>query len=132
MSKTIRKPDGSYETTKVTKDSQGNTTTTITRTIDGKSETITTYDNAGGSGVIKQKEGGIAKSEEYSDRNIYVTKEGYAVPRNLWWPVVLIGRILVGNLLPVYIQIQIYYVLVTRSLSVWCFRWNSIEATDSR
>ncbi|XP_039950317.1 uncharacterized protein LOC126752082 [Bactrocera neohumeralis] len=84
MSKTIRKPDGSYETTKVTKDSQGNTTTTITRTIDGKSETITTYDNAGGSGVIKQKEGGIAKSEDLSDRNIYVTKEGYAVPRNLW------------------------------------------------
>ncbi|XP_020715989.1 uncharacterized protein LOC101451218 isoform X2 [Ceratitis capitata] len=57
MSKTIRKPDGSYETTKITKDSQGNT-------------------------VIKQKEGGIA--EKYSDRNIAVTKEGYAVPRNLW------------------------------------------------
>lgn len=84
MSKTIRKPDGSYETTKITKDSQGNTTTTITRTIDGKTETTTTYDNAAGSGTIKQREGNIAKREEYSNRNIFVTKEGYAVPRNLW------------------------------------------------
>ncbi|CAD7000000.1 unnamed protein product [Ceratitis capitata] len=62
MSKTIRKPDGSYETTKITKDSQGNTTTTVTRTVDGKSETITTYDNALGNTVIKQKEGGIAEN----------------------------------------------------------------------
>ncbi|XP_017466242.1 PREDICTED: uncharacterized protein LOC108359083 [Rhagoletis zephyria] len=84
MSKTIRKPDGSYETTKIIKDSQGNTTKTITRTIDGKTETITTSDNAAGAGTIKQKEGNIAKREEYSNRNIFVTKEGYAVPRNLW------------------------------------------------
>ncbi|XP_053959686.1 uncharacterized protein LOC128864180 [Anastrepha ludens] len=84
MSNTIRKPDGSYETTKITKDSQGNTTTTITRTIEGKSETVTAYNNAAGSGTIKQKEGSSTKMEEYSDRNISVTKEGYAVPRNLW------------------------------------------------
>ncbi|KAM7352012.1 uncharacterized protein ACRADG_004683 [Cochliomyia hominivorax] len=87
MTKTIRKPDGSYETTKVTQDSQGNKTTTITtRTQDGKTETITTYDGANvvGGGGTGHKQELKPETQLYSDRNVYVSKEGYALPRNLW------------------------------------------------
>lgn len=100
MTKTVRKPDGSYETTKVTTDSDGNKTTSVTRTVNGKSETVTTYDGAAGGGLNPGNGGGVTipyagngnndeselqqQQQVYSDRNIYVTKQGYAVPRNLW------------------------------------------------
>lgn len=91
MTKTIRKPDGTSETTKITQDSQGNKTTTITRTINGKTETITTYDGAAGGGGVGgnqqlplQKHSDKDEVKVYSDRNVYVSKEGYALPRNLW------------------------------------------------
>ncbi|GBP15828.1 hypothetical protein EVAR_70182_1, partial [Eumeta japonica] len=82
MTKTIRKPDGTYETTKITQDSQGNKTTTVTRTIDGKTETVTTYDGAAGGGAGKAQV--VPKPDEnkdavyYLNRNVYVSKEGYA------------------------------------------------------
>ncbi|XP_043644116.1 uncharacterized protein LOC122613786 isoform X2 [Drosophila teissieri] len=88
MTKTVRKPDGSYETTKVTQDSAGHKTTTVTRMIDGRKETTVTHD--GGAPALgmggkqlqqqQQKEVAVARGE----RNIFVTKEGYAMPRNLW------------------------------------------------
>ncbi|XP_013112640.1 uncharacterized protein LOC106090851 [Stomoxys calcitrans] len=83
MTKTIRKPDGTYETTKITQDSQGNKTTTVTRTVDGKTETKTTHDGIGGTKneVMLQSP---QEAQVYSDRNVYVSKEGYALPRNLW------------------------------------------------
>ncbi|XP_046805225.1 uncharacterized protein LOC124419504 [Lucilia cuprina] len=90
MTKTIRKPDGTYETTKVTQDSQGNKTTTVTRTVDGKTETITTYDGAAGGGtaghnqMLQRHADNKPEAQVYSDRNVYVSKEGYALPRNLW------------------------------------------------
>lgn len=89
MTKTVRKPDGTYETTKITQDSQGNKTTTVTRTVDGKTDTVTTYDGAtgGGSGhneMIKKHDDKREETQIYSDRNVYVSKEGYALPRNLW------------------------------------------------
>ncbi|XP_037883778.1 uncharacterized protein LOC119633975 isoform X1 [Glossina fuscipes] len=82
MTKTVRKPDGSYETTKITQDSQGNKTITTTRTKDGKSETVTTYDDA----VASAGKRSIKESSEIyeGERNIYLSKEGYALPRNLW------------------------------------------------
>jgi len=95
MTKTVRKPDGSYETTKVTQDSSGHKTTTITRMIDGRKETTVTHDGGdpslglGGKQQLQQrqqqlqlqqKEMAVARGE----RNIFVTKEGYAMPRNLW------------------------------------------------
>ncbi|XP_016983322.1 uncharacterized protein LOC108047592 [Drosophila rhopaloa] len=84
MTKTVRKPDGSYETTKVTQDSAGHKTTTVTRMIDGRKETIVTHDGGDGS----PKMGGQQKKEvvvaAQGERNIFVTKEGYAMPRNLW------------------------------------------------
>ncbi|XP_016995928.3 uncharacterized protein [Drosophila takahashii] len=81
MTKTVRKPDGSYETTKVTQDSSGHKTTTVTRMIDGRKETIVSHDGGEASPIGKQqKEVAVARGE----RNIFVTKEGYAMPRNLW------------------------------------------------
>ncbi|XP_037958553.1 uncharacterized protein LOC119688018 isoform X2 [Teleopsis dalmanni] len=81
MTKTIRKPDGTYETTKITQDSQGNKRTTITQTKNGQTETIASFDGSTGQNSAKQ----LNPTEQvYSDRNIYVTKEGYAMPRNLW------------------------------------------------
>lgn len=88
MTKTIRKPDGTYETTKITQDSQGNKTTTVTRTVNGKTETITSNDGEAGIGASKAQI--MPKQDDKKDavyrfnRNVYVSKEGYALPRNLW------------------------------------------------
>lgn len=88
MTQTIRKPDGSYETTKITQDSEGNTTTTTTRTINGKSETVTSFNKNEANDSRKSSSLAMANGSEtastYSDRNIYVSKQGYALPMNLW------------------------------------------------
>lgn len=85
MTKTIRKPDGSYETTKVTQDSTGQKTTTVTRMIDGRQETVVSHDKGpGGSGAGLGSGVAATPVPAYSNRNIFVTKEGYAMPRNLW------------------------------------------------
>ncbi|XP_039147495.1 uncharacterized protein LOC6731046 isoform X1 [Drosophila simulans] len=89
MTKTVRKPDGSYETTKVTQDSSGHKTTTVTRMIDGRKETIVTHDGgapAAGMGgkQLQQQQQKEELAVARGERNIYVTKEGYAMPRNLW------------------------------------------------
>lgn len=88
MTKTVRKPDGSYETTKVTQDSSGQKTTTVTRMIDGRQETVVTHDGAvvrAGAGAGTSAGAAAAGAGAgVANRNIYVTKEGYAMPRNLW------------------------------------------------
>ncbi|XP_001962563.3 uncharacterized protein LOC6497203 [Drosophila ananassae] len=92
MTKTVRKPDGSYETTKVAQDSSGNKTTTVTRMIDGRKETTVTHEGADASpGMGKGPKTWSPQEREqkhaaapHGDRNIFVTKEGYAMPRNLW------------------------------------------------
>lgn len=89
MTKTIRKPDGSYETTKVTQDSSGQKTTTVTRMIDGRQETVVSHDKGISTGSVGSGAGGSGVAAPmqipaYSNRNIFVTKEGYAMPRNLW------------------------------------------------
>lgn len=86
MTKTVRKPDGSYETTKVTQDSSGQKTTTVTRMVNGRQETVVTQDGgavAAGMGVGVGA-GTSAAGVGVANRNIFVTKEGYAMPRNLW------------------------------------------------
>lgn len=92
MTKTVRKPDGSYETTKVAQDSSGNKTTTVTRMIDGRKETTVTHEGTDASpGMGKGPRTWSSQEREqkrsaapHGDRNIFVTKEGYAMPRNLW------------------------------------------------
>ncbi|KAL7740829.1 hypothetical protein ACLKA6_013679 [Drosophila palustris] len=84
MTKTVRKPDGSYETTKVTQDSSGQKTTTVTRMKDGRQETtVISQDKVAGAGTGAGATGAI-QLPAYANRNIFVTKEGYAMPRNLW------------------------------------------------
>ncbi|XP_064537404.1 uncharacterized protein LOC135427734 [Drosophila montana] len=82
MTKTVRKPDGSYETTKVTQDSTGQKTTTVTRIVDGRKETTVSQEGAGSGRQAAIGAGGDRQA--CMNRNIFVTKEGYAMPRNLW------------------------------------------------
>ncbi|KAH8402976.1 hypothetical protein KR222_001988 [Zaprionus bogoriensis] len=84
MTKTVRKPDGSYETTKVTQDSSGQKTTTVTRMVDGRKETVVTHDGIRAAGATGAGAGAGAEAAGVANRNIFVTKEGYAMPRNLW------------------------------------------------
>lgn len=86
MTQTIRKPDGSYETKKIVRDTDGNIKTTITRSVDGKTETITTYGDEGSKPALKSdiKIKDLSPASFPSDRNIFVSKNGYALPKNLW------------------------------------------------
>ncbi|BFF94409.1 uncharacterized protein DMAD_12047 [Drosophila madeirensis] len=86
MTQTVRKPDGSYETTKVAQDTTGHKTTTVTRMKDGRSETVVTHDGKEGkAAAVKPQRGSLGEQHvAYADRNLFVTKEGYAMPRNLW------------------------------------------------
>lgn len=83
MTQVIRKPDGSSETRRTVRDADGNENTTITkRANDGKVETFT-YP---GNGPMVQKpliEENSLSSLLPCDRNVFVTKEGYAIPK-LW------------------------------------------------
>lgn len=84
MTKTVRKPDGTYETTKVTQDSSGQKTTTVTRMVNGRQETVVTQDGGAVVAAVGVGAGTSAAGVGVANRNIYVTKEGYAMPRNLW------------------------------------------------
>lgn len=80
-----RKPDGTYEIRRTVTDKDGNTKTTVSS--DGKTETII-HD----SGVNMQQNGGMkdatdgggSKSIVDLGRGLYVSKDGYVLPRNLW------------------------------------------------
>lgn len=84
MTQVIRKPDGSSETRRTVRDADGNeNTTVVTRTGDGKVETS----NYPGDGQ-KVKKPLVEENNGFSsllscDRNTFVTKEGYAIPK-LW------------------------------------------------
>uniref|UniRef100_A0A023ENB7 Uncharacterized protein n=1 Tax=Aedes albopictus TaxID=7160 RepID=A0A023ENB7_AEDAL len=101
ISQTIRKPDGTYETRKTVRDSEGHTKTTITRsTKDGQKETITTYGDEGGSTATKpffekappQQPGGGTDGSiaaallgvDQACRKHLFSKNGYVLPKNLW------------------------------------------------
>lgn len=88
MIQTIRKPDGTYEIRRTITDNDGITKTTVTRSDNGKTETIThdngvkKQDNAAAAAVAAT-DGGV-KSIVDLGRNLFVSKDGYALPRNLW------------------------------------------------
>lgn len=100
ISQTIRKPDGTYETRKTVRDSEGHTKTTITRsTKDGQKETITTYGDEGGStskpffeNATPQSGGGTNEASvaaamlgvDQCFRKHLFSKNGYVLPKNLW------------------------------------------------
>lgn len=84
MTKTVRKPDGTYETTKVTQDSTGQRTTTVTRIVDGRKETTVKKEGPGSAGSTAVGAGAGGDRKACMSRNLFVTKEGYAMPRNLW------------------------------------------------
>ncbi len=83
MTQVIRKPDGSTETRRTVRDAEGNENTTVTkRTNEGKIETF----SYPGTGKIVQKP--VVEQDNISsllacDRNVFVTKDGYAIPK-LW------------------------------------------------
>lgn len=82
VTRTILKPDGTYETRKTVTDADGNAVTTITKTLEGQTKTYSFSENS--------KEENVTKSSPYDerknkfflpcDRNIFVTKSGYALP----------------------------------------------------
>lgn len=86
ISQTIRRPDGSVETRRTVRDSDGHTKTTITRSENGQVRKITTY-----SDDVPVKEREVSQLESPRDdsmipldRNLYLSRDGYTMPRNLW------------------------------------------------
>lgn len=80
MTQTVRKPDGTYETRRIVRDGDGNVNTTVTKTgKDGKTESVSSFEK-GKKEIGSNENAGML----YSDRNIYVTKDGYAMPKNIW------------------------------------------------
>lgn len=91
ISQTIRKPDGSYETKKTVRDSNGEVKTTIIRSENGNVQRITTYSDDKGNSLLPPKNNSKTDPNESSDeamvsldRTMYLNKEGYTMPRNLF------------------------------------------------
>lgn len=84
----IRRPDGSSESRRTVIDNDGNAKTIVKRTVDGKTETFTTLNGADGDGgqierkMPTENAGSIALD---CGRNLFVSKDGYVLPKNLWW-----------------------------------------------
>lgn len=93
MTQTVRRPDGTSETRRVVKDADGSVNTTVTQTKkDGTTVVLTTPDivkPAGSPGEVAGGGGGgsgwLFGAGWFADnQNVYVTKEGYAMPKNIW------------------------------------------------
>lgn len=88
MVQTVRKPDGSYETRRTVRGTDGQTKTTVTRSENGKTETITTI--GGDEGIRSIDKGSNADADPImqtilgANRNLAVSKGGYLLPNNLW------------------------------------------------
>lgn len=88
ISQTIRRPDGTVETRRTVRDSDGHTKTTIMRSENGQVKKITTYND---DIPIREREvvgGKLETARDDSivplDRNLCLSRDGYAMPRNLW------------------------------------------------
>lgn len=84
----IRKP-GLSETRRTVVDEDGNTKTIVRRTVDGKTETITTYNGEADGSMVKKPMIAAALPPVGNvtlecGRNLFVTKDGYVLPKNLW------------------------------------------------
>lgn len=94
ISQTIRKPDGSYETKRTVRDSNGEVKTTIIRSENGQVERITTYSDDKGNSLLPPttQDTMIKKDPNESndepminlDRTMFLNKDGYTMPRNLF------------------------------------------------
>lgn len=85
ISQSIRKPDGTLETRRIVRDSEGNTKTTVTRMVNGKTETTTSIENGGNLKKIIEPRGFETGFNILNlDRNMFVTRAGYTLPKNLW------------------------------------------------
>lgn len=91
MTQTVRRPDGTYETRRVVKDADGTVNTTVTQTKkDGTTVVLSTPDIAKPAGSPGEAAGGggggrpLDSGSIVDNRNVYVTKEGYAMPKNIW------------------------------------------------
>lgn len=85
----IRKPGGICETRKTVIDADGNTKTVVKRTVDGKTET-TTVVNGLNANRLEAPKGDVGPSARNKmgvscGRELNVTKDGYILPKNLWW-----------------------------------------------
>lgn len=85
----VRKPEGTFATTTVV-DPSGNTKTIIKRTIDGETKTQTLVngveiDDANGAGNMLQATKPSNNWIIDCGRHFYVNKDGYALPKNLFW-----------------------------------------------
>lgn len=77
----VRRPNGSV-LTKTTTDSNGNTKTVIETTVDGERK-IQTLVNG-----VEVIDGAPIASNKWTidyGRHLYINKDGYALPKNLWW-----------------------------------------------
>lgn len=91
ISQTIRKPDGSYETKRTVRDSNGEVKTTIIRSENGNVHKITTFSDDKGNSLLPQTDT-IKKDPDESnaeplvnlDRTMYLNTNGYTMPRNLF------------------------------------------------
>lgn len=92
---TVRKPDGSYETQRTIRDANGQTKTTITRSANGKTDTVTSYTGEHGAQISAPVDAGTGSNGGANDnqtfntiiginRNLTVSKGGYLLPNNLW------------------------------------------------
>ncbi|XP_059617947.1 uncharacterized protein LOC132262636 [Phlebotomus argentipes] len=77
MTETVRKPDGSVESRRVVRDMDGNVKTTISRTVDGETKTVTTFSG-------KEQESEKRSEDSVLDSNFFLSPSGYTLPRNLW------------------------------------------------
>lgn len=87
MIQTVRKPDGSYETRRTVRDTDGQVQTTITRSKNGKTEIITENDGLQVNTIDKTDRITIdpmIKSIADGNRNLTFSKGGYLLPNNLW------------------------------------------------
>lgn len=91
----IRKPNGSVSTSTVV-DPEGNTKTIIKRTMDGETKTQTIINGVDvdtNQAIAAAVTDGIGSAQQQSKRNnfpidcgryLFVNKDGYALPKNLW------------------------------------------------
>lgn len=91
ISQTIRKPDGSYETKRTIRDSNGEVKTTIIRSENGNVQRITTFSDDKGNSLLPPKDTTKRDPNESTDeplvnldRTMYLHKDGYTMPRNLF------------------------------------------------
>ncbi|XP_055685484.1 uncharacterized protein LOC129791364 [Lutzomyia longipalpis] len=84
ITETVRKPDGSIESRRVVRDVDGNVKTTISRTVGGETKTVTTFNNRTEGDQKKTPEGKDDDGKCATDRNLFVSPNGYTLPKNLW------------------------------------------------